>query len=358
MKNLFSYKYDTLFWNNVMQTENDQEKIQRPLSYFALIVVNVFVNIVFMIVMLMNFKEFGILYNLFIPLPTTFLTCLFSSLSTKRKTLVSPSFVMVGNLIAATLLNGVMATYYYRSPPFLPEYAQESFLMVIIITAFFYLIWTLASFLLNSLIRGLIGAYAETQNIENLVSFYKSPMTPHEMIHEIEKEEWLNDICSLDVVNKTEEDDLLKLRLGKLNTDFYLGLYVKGESKNRSIVSIAPHQISATIVSKTITSSQHIKDVLAYQLQEIETQLKLKTISNDEARILPETVEYVTSPARFPLLVKYRKESAIATGGILTTLGLSITYLTKAIDSMTFVSILTMVVTATIALVDIVHRKS
>jgi hypothetical protein len=311
-----------------------------------------------MIVMLLNFKDLGLFYNILIPLPVTFLVCLFSSFFTKRKTLVSPAFVMVGNLIAASLLNGVMATYYYRSPPLLPEYAQSSILGVVYTTVFFYFLWILASvFLLNGLIRGLIGAYAETQNIENLVGFYESPMTPHEIIHDIEKKEWLNDICSLEVVNKTEEDNLLKLRLGKLETDFYLCLYAKSESKGRSVVSIAPHQISESIISKTITSSQHVKDVLEYQLQKVKTQLKLKTISMDEARILPETLEYVTSPARFPLLVKYKKESAIATGGILAIIGLSVTYSTKAIDSTMFVSILTMVVTAMIALIDLVYRK-
>jgi hypothetical protein len=310
-----------------------------------------------MIVILMNFGGNGIFYNLFIPLPATFLTCLFSSFFTKRKTLVSPLFVMIGNLIAATLLNGVMAIYVYSSPPFAPETARTSFLGVLYITVFFYFLWTLASTLLNGLIRGLIGAYSEDENIENLVAFYESPLTPREMMHEIEKEEWLNDICSLGVANKTEGDDLLKLRLEKLGTDFYLGLYAKSESKNRSLVSLAPHQISENITSKTITSSQHVKDVLTYQLQEIEKQLKLKSISKGEAKILPETIDFVTSPARFPLLVKYRKESAIVIAGILSTLLLSISYLTRAIDSTMFISILAIIVTAAIALVDIAYRK-
>jgi hypothetical protein len=343
-----------------MASEKDDftEVTSRKLSYSVLIIIGVVVNLNIMIVAAIVFPTYATLLNIFvIPIPVTFVYCLYASTTTLKRVVVSPAIVMVGNLIGALLLNGLNVFFLYPTSLYAPEYARSALYSGLYVTILFFMVWILLAVPLNRIIRAFIGAYAEPDKIESFMDFYTSQNNPDELLYQIENYEWLNDICSLEVVDKKELKDSLRLRLRKLETDYYVGLYAKQKGKGKTTISLTPHKIYQDLWSKIITSSEDCKGTLKYQIKELETQLKLETASKEEAKILPESINYVTSPARFPMFVKYKNQVAIMLVAMFIISSSFVAFIYGALDSTFLVSIVTVTITSTLTLLNLTLRK-
>ncbi len=78
---------------------------------------------------------------------------------------------------------------------------------------------------------------------------------------------------------------------------------------------------------------------------------------DSKIRLIPESVNYVMSPARFPVLATYKNHFLIVTGGAITILFSTVGFVIGEIDRTLFISLLTISITAMLTLINIVSKR-
>lgn len=330
-------------------------KIGRSINYLVFIILGVFTNILFILTAFLTYPTFDAFFYIefLLPVPVTFLYCFLASTQTKERETVSPVYVMVGNLPAVSIVGSLMIYGLFSTD--IPR-AVAMVLANLYFVILFYILWILFGFILHRIVRGLIGAYSERGVIESSVLSYTTSKLPNDIAYQIEDEKWLVNVCSLKTSEKTEKENMVEIRLNKLETIFYLAISA-GRVGKSTFVNIIPHQISENLVRKDITVTDECKEALHYQIEEIEKKLELKKIPQKNAKLVPESVNYAIYPSRFPALIKYKHSITVTIIAFIIVVFSLAMFLTKTIEMNVFLSILTITITTMLTIINLITRK-
>jgi ABC-type multidrug transport system fused ATPase/permease subunit len=347
----------------------ETEELKRPLSqiqYNVIVFLGVVLN-AFLMILSTSFSNpslnnpqgyFWFLLSIYIIVPFlgSFIYSLVASIASPRKYTISPVYVVIFSIIPAYLIGSYVVYEIYSLPPVDIRISQVmSYLSGVTV---FYLIWVIASILvLQPIVRGLIGAFAERANIKSGTLFYTTSTLLGNILEKIEDSEWLSDLCSMEIFDRKEKEDELKLRFNKHKTNFYLVLYAKKES-SETHVSLTPYELEENLVKKIIRISEDSKHYLQPQIEEFEKVFKLDKIQAEKSDIVYESLNYAMLPVRFPAIIIYGKQISIAALMSIGSILVGISYFTGVIKEVqTVVGIIALIVTIGSTAINILSRR-
>jgi len=334
-------------------------------NYATLVLLAVFFNLFLMVISffilspspldLQRFIWFEVSTLILIPVLGSFSICFFASIKTLRRITVSPVYVVLLTLVPALVLGAYVEYTVYVS---VPETARMNAVFnYMFSTMILYLLWTyLAGVVLHPVIRSLIGAYAERDNIQSGTSFYKTSIPIGHMLNTMEDKKWLSELCSLRIVEKKEEENIVRLKLNKYKTNFYLAVFVR-KVDSEILVSLTPYQLKENLAEKTIHVSNDSKQYLKAQTVEMEKSLKLEPISAEKSEILYDAINYAMSPARFPIILKYRNEFLVVAVALFFSMLATLSYFAGMIEIQTLVGIIAIIVAIGSTAITLLSKK-
>ncbi len=212
-----------------------------------------------------------------------------------------------------------------------------------------------AGIFMQPLIRGLIGAFAERENIKLGTNLYRVSHIKN-ILEKMEDKKWLSDLCSMRIVGKKEGKDEIRLKLNKYRTNFFLAIYAK-RAGSENLVSLTPYELIENPAQKIISASNDSKYSLDPQMEEIKKSLNLVAISGEKPEILYDSINYTMSPARFPMLVKFRNQIfAVFATSLLSVLA-ALAYFTGILNLQTVVGIIAIIVALGSTALNMVSKK-
>lgn len=318
--------------NDTTKPAESGELQKRPLSqmrYNALVFLGVLINF-FLMILVTSFSNlslsnpigytwFLLFILMLIPLIGTLVFTILVSITMPRKYTLSPVYVMLFTIVPAYLV-GAYVNYEMYSQTLI----ETRFLNVmgyLFITSWLFFVWILIStVVMQPIVRGLVGAYAERDDLKGGTIFFKSSISLESILEMIEDAKWLPDLCSMDIVDRKEEKSELKLRLNKHETNYYVALFAR-RIDNQTFVALTPYELDENLAKKRILVSDDCKNFLQPQMKIFLDSFKLTEISG-EPNIVYESVNYAMSPARFPAIVKYGKQISVA--AVVTTASMTV----------------------------------
>lgn len=298
------------------------------------------------------------LISIYLIIPTlgSLVYSLFVSIVIPRKYTVSPAYVVSFSIVPAYLL-GAYVTYEIYSLQ--TESIRISAIMShLITTSLLYFFWIGASIVvMQPIVRGLVGAYAERENVKSGTLSYKTSIPLNNLLEKIEDSKWLSDFCSMRIIDRKEKDNVLQIRFCKFETRFYLALYAK-RTDSETLISLTPYELDENLAKKIIRISDDSKSCLQPQIEEFEEEFQLEHISTEDLGILYESINYAMSPARFPAIVSYGKQISVAAAVLIGSLLIAISFLTGAIPEVqTAISIIAILVAVGSTTITILSRR-
>lgn len=247
----------------------------------------------------------------------------------------------------------ILNIYNFQLPGLFYQMNLVSYVFVVIM---FYLILTyVAVVFMQPILRSLIGAYAERENLKSSTTFYKTDNLKN-ILEKIEDKKWLSDLCSMEVINRKETENNFQLTLSKYLTPFYIAIFGK-KIETGSYVSITGYKLDENVYKKEIISSEESQYSLAPQIKEMEKTLKLEPVSSEKAEISYEAINYVMSPARFPKLIQYRNEILVGVSSAFFCMVVIIAYLISSIDAQISLGLIALIVSLGIGVINLLRRK-
>lgn len=289
-----------------------------------------------------------------VPLFGSFLFCVLASLKMPRRIVIAPIYVIVFSIVPTLILGSYVIhslDFNYSS-----VFRMNSIYNYLFITILLYLFWGYTGgIFFQPIVRGLVGAFAERDNIKSGTKFYKISHIKN-VFERFEDNKWLSDLCSMRIIEKKEEKDEIRLKLNKHRTDFFLTICAKRvDSKN--LVSLTPYELIENPAQKVISVSDDSKYSLSPQMEEIKKALNLEQISSEEPEILYDSINYTMSPARFPMLLKFRNQILVMFVTLLLS-GLTVlTYFTEIFSIETVIGIIAIIVALGSTAFNIVGKK-
>jgi hypothetical protein len=303
-------------------TEEALPILRKPLmsiGYISVIFLGVLLNLMLMILCFFIIRPsdsdssrtalFLSAISIFVPLFGTFLYCLAGSLRMPGRITISPSYVMLFTSIPTLALGGYVE--YSVSHLLLEDARMNSVFAYLFLVVLAYVIWIYLSIsVFHPVIRGLVGANADRDNIQKGMKIYLAADLEH-ILDRMEDKKWLSNICSMTVVDRREEQGQIKLKLSKYNTNFYLSIYGK-QVGSECFVSLTPYELIENPAEKVVLVNDDSRNGLKLQMSELEHTLGLTLLSTDKPQILYNSANYTMSPARFPGLQKYRNQIIVS----------------------------------------------
>jgi len=346
-----------------------ETKEERPLSQFHYIL-TVFLGVVLNIFLMIfsaifsspslnnptGYYWFLLSIYIIVPVMGSSIYSLVVSITSPKKTITSPVFIILFSIIPAYLI-GSYTIYEIYSLQAIETRFSEVMSYLIGATVFYSIFVFFAIMIMQPIIRGLIGAFAERANISSGTLFYTTSIPLGNILEKIEDSEWVSDFCSMEIFDRREKENELELRFNKHKTDFYLALYAK-KVNSRIQVSLTPYELEENLEKKVIRVSENSKHYLQPQIEELEKTFKLDKIQAEKSAIVYESINYAMSPARFPAIVTYGKQISIVTGVLIGSILVGILYFTGDIKEVqTVISIIAIIVTLGSTAISILSRR-
>jgi len=275
---------------------------------------------------------------------------------TSRRITISPVYVMLFTFIPSSLLGAyVVHEQNYMMVPTARVQLVVNFLFSTSVLYIFLLFFL--SRVLHRIIRGLIGAFAERDNIRSGTEVYGTSLLLENILLKIDDRKWLSDLCGMRIVERKEEENEIRLKLNKHETNYYLSIYSE-MTDSKVLFSLTPYELDENLAKKNIIVSEDCRLSLRHQIEEMKESFELKEIPESESsRIVRDSLNYAMSPARFPMIYRYRLQfSAIVVSVILSVLSISV-YYTGLISLEILVGIIAIVVAIASAAINLLSRK-
>lgn len=346
-----------------------KELPERPLSqmrYNVLVFLGVVLNAFLMILSLrfsnpspynpQGYSWFLVSVYIIVPDLGSFVYSLFASITTPRKYTISPVYIVFFSIIPAYLIGSYVTYEIYGLQPINTRISEV--INYLYIVTLLYLLWIAFSIVaMQPIIRGLIGAFAERENIKSGTLFYNASISLGNVLEKIEDSKWLSDLCSMEIADRKEKPNELQLRLNKHETDFYIALYAK-KTNSETHVSLTPYEMEANPAKKIIHVSDDSKSCLQPQIEQLERTFKLNKVQAENSDIVYEAVNYAMSPARFPAIVKYGKQISVASAISIASILVIILYFTGLIKELqTTIGIIAIMVALGSTAINLLSRK-
>lgn len=304
---------------------------------------------------------FKICILLLVPAIGTFSFCLLASLMLPRRVTLSPAYVNVFTFLPAVLM-GTYVEYasdsLYAEPLRMSMVASFALLAIVAYVSMIYL----SIYALQPIIRSLVGSYGELDNIRTGTRLYSTSLSIKQIIHKMEDGSWLSNLCSMNGKIERKEENRLQVKLSKYQTNFYV-VFCAEKSESGTLIGLTPCELRQNLATKDIAVTDESLRFLQPQITEIEEELKLayipaeKACAASELDFFLESVDYAMSPARFPLLFKYRNQIIVlAVCSFLSVVALA-AYFAHFIEVQTFVSIIAIIVASGGTAISVLSRK-
>jgi hypothetical protein len=281
------------------------------LEYVMVVVLGILLNLGVLLWATSTWPDSGGYFIALLPIVLTFAYCLVASSYTERD-IISPVFLMPFNTFLAILVTAW--TYRNVSPDLLRSY--------IVGVLIFYLILIALSPYAQNLISSILGVYGDMNSIKDNVISYEILQRPVDVVFQLDRQ-WLSLQCGMIVVENKSEENRVKLRLRRYQTNLHLAVYgVLEAGQCKTLLNMVPYALVQNMRAKDIISDLRIKQFLMPQVEEIVKNLgafsvpKGATLPPGTILPIPETVQYVLSPtriARTMTLQKHKSEAIIAT---------------------------------------------
>jgi hypothetical protein len=291
----------------------------RSIGYVSVVFLGVLANLTLMVLCFLIIRPseldaartmwFLLAISVFVPVLGTFIYCFAGSLRMPNRIVISPAYVTLFTAVP-TLAVGAYVEYSVNHL-FSEAYRMSTVFGYLFLAIIAFIIWTcVAASIFQPIIRSLVGAYAVRENIREGTSVYTTTDLEH-ILEKIEDKKWLSEICSLSVVDRKEEQDQIKLKLGKYATSYYLSIYGK-QTSTQCLIGLTPCELLENPAEKIVFVSDDSKKSLSLQTEEIVRALELTPTSTDKPPILYASVNYAMSPARFTGLQTYKNQIIVA----------------------------------------------
>lgn len=343
------------------------ETFERPLAsigYASVVFLGVFFNFLLMVFSFFISQPsrsnpqgttwFNIALWLVIPILGSFSFSLLLSAKMPRRIVVSPVYIMFFTSIPAFTLGTYVQ---FTMSSYDPESAMNSVFEHLFLSILIYMFLNyFSSLLMHPIVRRLFGAFAERHNIESGTNFYESSMPFGSIQSKTEDKRWLSEYCGMRIVEDKRKENIIKIKLNKYKTDFYLALYARNVGSKTS-VSLTPYELKENPAEKLVRVSDDSKHFLEHQIGQIEKSLELVLIPAEKSAIFYDSVNYTMSPARFPAILKYRNQLIIAGIALLTMVIMTLIYHVGFIEIQTLVGVIAIIVALGSTAVNMLSKK-
>lgn len=249
------------------EPQNYSLKAPISIEYTVFMILGIFVSFVASFGAISIYPNYSELFLILVVPIITLAYSLFASLLMREREILFAPAQMVFSCITAVSALIVQYIQVYK----FTEYNNLIFGVL-----FVYTMWIAGSMIFQNAIRRVVGSYGNRETFDKYIQSFQSTKSINEIRYEL-KNRWLSLFCGLRIAEDKSNNNEIKIRLKKLGTNLYIGLY--GFSKDSlTVIQAIPYCIRENIHRRDMVLDDNVKtfdDILKENEQTIDSIKKL-----------------------------------------------------------------------------------